>query len=110
MSTETDSLLAQRPFVLFWFARVAAMVAHQMLAVGVGWQVYALTGSALDLGLIGLAQFLPAFLFMLAAGHAADRFDRPRVLQCCMVVEAMAAPGSRSAVRKAGSPSARSSR
>ncbi|HEY5862629.1 MAG TPA: MFS transporter [Casimicrobiaceae bacterium] len=87
------SLLAQRKFVLFWFARVAAMVAHQMLAVGVGWQIYSLTGSALDLGFVGLAQFLPAFVLVLAAGHAADRFDRRRVLQACMIVEACAAGG-----------------
>ena len=79
--------------MLFWFARVAAMVAHQMLAVGVGWQVYALTGSALDLGLVGLAQFIPSFLLMLVAGHVADRFDRRRVLQACMIVEALAAAG-----------------
>jgi len=64
-----------------------------MLAVGVGWQVYALTGSALDLGLVGLAQFIPSFLLMLVAGHVADRFDRRRVLQACMVVEALAALG-----------------
>jgi len=69
------------------------MVAHQMLAVGVGWQVYALTGSALDLGLVGLAQFIPSFLLMLVAGHVADRFDRRRVLQACMIVEALAAAG-----------------
>ena len=69
------------------------MVAHQMLAVGVGWQIYALTGSALDLGLVGLAQFVPAFALVLAAGHAADRFDRSRVLQACMIVEACAAGG-----------------
>src|SRR5438067_1249215 len=67
------------------------MVAHQMLAVGVGWQVYALTDSAFDLGLVGLAQFVPSFLLMLVAGHVADRFDRRRVLQTCMVVEALAA-------------------
>jgi len=90
---DSASLLAQRSFVLFWFARVAAMVAHQMLAVGVGWQVYALTGSALDLGLVGLAQFIPAFLFVLVAGHVADRFDRRRVLQACVIVEALAAGG-----------------
>ena len=69
------------------------MVAHQMLAVGVGWQVYALTDSALDLGLVGLAQFIPSFLLVLVAGHVADRFDRRRVLQACVVVEALAAGG-----------------
>ncbi|TMH67056.1 MAG: MFS transporter [Betaproteobacteria bacterium] len=93
IESDSSSLLAHRSFVLFWFARVAAMVAHQMLAVGVGWQVYALTGSALDLGLVGLAQFIPSFLLMLVAGHVADRFDRRRVLQACMVVEALAAGG-----------------
>jgi MFS family permease len=54
------------------------MLAHQMLAVAVGWQMYALTGSALDLGLVGLAQFLPSFLLVLPAGHIADHFDRRR--------------------------------
>jgi MFS family permease len=87
------ALHAQRPFVLFWLSRVFAMVAHQMLGVAVGWQVYALTGSALDLGLIGLVQFMPAFFLMLVAGHVADRFDRRRVLQLCMVAEAIAALG-----------------
>src|SRR5438067_9636211 len=90
-AADSGSLLAHRSFVLLWFARVFAMVAHQMLAVGVGWQVYALTDSAFDLGLVGLAQFVPSFLLMLVAGHVADRFDRRRVLQTCMVVEALAA-------------------
>jgi MFS family permease len=89
----SDSLLAQRPFVLFWCARVAAMLAHQMLAVGVGWQVYSLTGSALDLGFVGLAQFLPSVVLVLAVGQVADRFDRRRVLQACMALEASAAVG-----------------
>jgi MFS family permease len=87
------TLLAQRPFVLFWLARVFAMIAHQMLAVGVGWQMYTLTGRAFDLGLVGLAQFLPSFFLVLVAGHVADHFDRRRVLQLCMVAEAAAALG-----------------
>jgi len=92
-SSASSALFAQREFVLFWCARVCAMVAHQMLTVGVGWQIYTMTGSALDLGFVGLAQFLPSFLLMLPAGHAADRFDRRRVLQACMVLEACAAGG-----------------
>jgi MFS family permease len=88
-----DALFAERPFALFWLARVSAMIAHQMLGVAVGWQVYALTGSALDLGLVGLVQFLPAFFLVLVAGHVADRFDRRHVLQLCMVTEALAALG-----------------
>ena len=77
--------------MLFWFARVFAMLARQMVAVAVGWQVYALTGSALDLGFVGLAQFLPSFVLVLVAGHVADHFDRRRVVQACMLVEACAA-------------------
>jgi MFS family permease len=92
-STREPTLIGQRPFVLFWFARVFAMIAHQMLAVAVGWQVYSLTGRALDLGLVGLAQFLPSFFLVLVAGHVADHFDRRRVLQLCMVAEAAAALG-----------------
>ena len=90
---ETVPLRAQRAFVLFWLARVCAMLAHQMLAVAVGWQVYALTGNALDLGLVGLVQFVPAFLLVLVAGYVADHFDRQRVLQLCMVGESLAALG-----------------
>ena len=93
LSTADPTLLAHRPFVLFWVARVFAMIAHQMLAVAVGWQIYTLTGSALDLGLVGLAQFVPSFFLVLVAGHVADHFDRRRVLQLCMVAEALAALG-----------------
>ena len=87
------ALLAQRPFVLFWIARVFAMLARQMLTVAVGWQIYALTGSALDLGFVGLVQFLPSFLLVLVSGHVADRFDRRRVLQAAMIVDAAAVLG-----------------
>jgi MFS family permease len=93
MTQDASPLLAQRPFVLFWIARACAMMAHQMLAVAVGWQVYALTGSALDLGLVGLVQFVPAFFLVLVAGYVADHFDRRRVLQLCMIGEALAALG-----------------
>jgi hypothetical protein len=51
-----------KPLVLLLLARVSSSVAFQMLGVAVGWQMYAITGSALYLGLVGLAQFLPIFL------------------------------------------------
>lgn len=88
-----DSLLAQRDFVRFWCARIGATLAYQMLSVGVGWQMYALTGRALDLGLVGLAQFLPSFLLVLVVGHVADRFDRRRTLQASVIVQALATLG-----------------
>jgi len=85
------SLLHHRPFALYWFARVATSIAFQMQAVAVGWQGYALTGSAFYLGLIGLAQFLPMFLLNLVVGQVVDRYDRRLVARTCQLVEALAA-------------------
>jgi MFS family permease len=62
-----------------------------MQGVAVGWQVYALTGSAFYLGLVGLAQFLPMFLLTLVAGHTADRYDRRMIARSCQLVEGLAA-------------------
>ena len=84
------SLLQQRAFLLFWGSRMTSMFAYQMVSVAVGWQVYALTGRALDLGIIGLVQFAPSFLFALPAGHVADLFNRRRVAMLCQAVEALA--------------------
>jgi MFS family permease len=86
----TAPILRHRPFALFWSARIAATVAFHMFAVAVGWQVYDLTGSALDLGLIGLAQFLPVVLLTLAIGHVADRYDRRAIIAVCQLAEAAA--------------------
>jgi MFS family permease len=68
-------------------ARVLSTLAYQMLAVAVGWQIYALTGSAFYLGLVGLAQFLPMFLLTLAVGYAADHFDRRAIGRTCVLIE-----------------------
>jgi MFS family permease len=70
-------------FVFFQTARFIIVLALEMQSVAVGWQVYEITRRPLDLGLVGLAQFLPGILFMLASGHAADRFDRRRLLIIC---------------------------
>jgi MFS family permease len=86
-----DSLLKHRSFVLFWTARVSANFAFQMVGVAMGWQMYALTGSALDLGLVGLVQFLPATVLLLIAGQLADRYDRRRIAQVSQFVEGCAA-------------------
>jgi MFS family permease len=64
-------------------ARVLITSASEMQSVAVGWQIYNLTHRPLDLGLVGLAQFAPAVLLFLIAGHAADRFPRQRILQAC---------------------------
>jgi MFS family permease len=70
-------------FVLFEIARFLIVSAVEMQAVAVGWQVYEITHRALDLGLVGLAQFLPGILLFLVSGHASDRFDRRKVLGVC---------------------------
>jgi MFS family permease len=57
----------------------------------VGWRIYELTGSAFDLGMIGLIQFVPSALLVFAAGHAADRYDRRRVAQMCQIAEGLVA-------------------
>jgi MFS family permease len=61
-----------------------------MLMVAVGWQLYDLTGSAWDLGLVGLLQFVPSLLLALPAGHIADHFDRRRIVRACVIVECIA--------------------
>ncbi len=72
-------------FRYYMTARMLATIASEMQAVAVGWQIYGLTHRALDLGLVGLAQFLPGILLFLVAGQTADRFPRQRILQCCYV-------------------------
>ena len=75
-----DALFHHRAFAAFWFARIASGFGFQMLSVAVGWQIYALTGRAFDLGLIGLVQFVPSVLLALPAGHVADQFERRRIV------------------------------
>jgi MFS family permease len=67
-------------FTLYQVARFFIVLATEMQAVAIGWQVYDITKRPLDLGLIGLAQFLPGMLLFLVSGHAADRYDRRKVL------------------------------
>ena len=83
-------LLRHGPFVRFLYVRIAASVALQIQAVAIGWQMYALTGSSFDLGLVGLVQFVPAVGLFLFTGHAADRYDRRTVTASAQTVEAAA--------------------
>jgi len=70
-------------FTIFQVARSLIVLSLEMQSVAVGWQVYEITKRPLDLGLVGLAQFLPGILLFLVAGHVADVFDRRRVLILC---------------------------
>ena len=87
----TRELLACRDFMRLWWARLAGVGASQMLLVAIGWQMYDLTGSAWDLGLVGLLQFLPALALVLVAGHVADRFHRARIVAWCVGAQGIVA-------------------
>jgi MFS family permease len=86
-----SDLTGQREFMRFWFARLFGTTGNQMLMVAIGWQMYELTGSAWDLGLVGLYQFVPALMFTLVAGHVADRLHRGRIVATCLVAQALVA-------------------
>jgi MFS family permease len=74
-----------------WWTRLFAVSAGQMLMVALGWQMYELTGSAWDLGLVGLLQFAPAMALALPAGHLIDRHHRGRIVALCLAVQVLAA-------------------
>ena len=80
-----------RPFVAFWLARVCTASGFQMLSVAIAWQLYNLTGNVLDLGLVGLVEFMPKILFILLTGHVADRFDRRKVAALCQSAQGLIA-------------------
>ena len=84
------ALLTHRPFLYYVSSRGFSEFSYQIGTVAVGWQVYALTGSAFALGMVGLVQFIPSALLVFAAGHVADRYDRKRVVQICQFVQALA--------------------
>ncbi|NII11941.1 MFS transporter [Oleiagrimonas sp. C23AA] len=90
LDPSTQSLRQYPAFLRFWCARLASSFGFQMLSVAVGWQVYAITGRAFDLGLIGLAQFIPSVLLALPAGHVADQFQRRRIVVVCQFFEWLA--------------------
>jgi MFS family permease len=80
-------ILRERDFVRFLSAKLLATFAAQMQTVAVGWQIYAITRDPLDLGFIGLSQFLPFVILILPAGHVADHLDRRRILSLCYIAE-----------------------
>ncbi|KGK27478.1 MULTISPECIES: MFS transporter [Pseudomonas] len=89
--SEPQLLRHHRPFLAFWLARVFTASGFQMLTVAIGWHLYQLTGSVLDLGLVGLVEFAPRVLFMLHTGHVADRYDRRKVAALCQSLQGLIA-------------------
>jgi MFS family permease len=87
------TIFRQRDFTWFLGSRFSGSVAQQITDVAVGWLVYDLTGSALALGLVGLAAFLPVISLVLVTGHAADRVDRRLIMMACYGLNAIIAFG-----------------
>ncbi len=81
------------PYVFYMLALGAAGFAVQIMSVSVGWQVYDLTRNPLDLGFVGLAQFLPALLMVLVTGLVADKFNRRLIISVCFAIEVLCAAG-----------------
>ncbi len=84
-------LFRHRAFMRLWVSRLFGTASNQMLLVALGWQMYDLTHSAWDLGLVGLFQFLPALALVLVAGQVVDRFHRARIVALCMAAQAVIA-------------------
>jgi len=63
----------------------------QMATVAIGWQVYSVRQNPLDLGLVGLAEFLPLLLLALPAGHLADRVPRRRIYALMVILDVLVA-------------------
>jgi MFS family permease len=85
--------LRERDFAFLWSAILASGFAEQMVAVGVGWQVYAIHRNPLDLGLVGLAEFIPLPLLALPAGQLADRLPRKLIAAFALLLSAGIAAG-----------------
>jgi MFS family permease len=86
---QPERLLRHPSFPLFWASRIFSALGFQVASVAVGWLVYAKTGSAYALGLVGLFQFLPMVALTFLVGHIADRFDRRRIVAACQFVECL---------------------
>ncbi len=84
-------LLSHPTYLIFFSTRTLSRFASQIAAVAIGWQIYDLTGSAFDLGMAGLVKFLPTAILVFVAGHAADRYDRKRVMQICQAAQGLTA-------------------
>ena len=77
----------------YWLARFSSTMAQQIITVAVGWQVYDITRDPLDLGLVGLTQFLPLMLLVTLTGSASDRYSRRTIMLWCIITESLVALG-----------------
>ncbi|MBX9773210.1 MAG: MFS transporter [Xanthobacteraceae bacterium] len=86
-TTAPLSLLQYRSFLWLWCTRTTTTAAFHMQGVAVGWQLYEMTGSPIDLGIVGFIQFLPLVVFNLVVGQVTDRYDRRAILRNCQIIK-----------------------
>src|SRR3979409_1419318 len=86
MGSRLPPLLRERDFGLYWAAHVVRILPMQMVAIAVGWQVYAIHRNPLDIGWVGLAEFIPLPLLALPTGQLADRISRRFVVILSLIV------------------------
>jgi MFS family permease len=86
MTESAAAIYRNRDFAFFISSRFLSTVAMMVQSVAIGWQIYNIGNTPLSLGLVGLCQFAPMFLFTLPAGEISDRFDQRRVLAIAQVV------------------------
>src|SRR5215470_10210071 len=91
VAVEPTRLLRHRSFVRFWCARTSTNGAYMMQGVAVGWQIYDLTHDPLDLGLVGLVQFVPLIALSLVVGQVLDLIDRRHIAVACQIAKVLAA-------------------
>jgi MFS family permease len=84
-------LIEHPQFVKLWFVRLCSTLGYHMMVLAIGWKIYAITGDAFDLGLVGLIQFIPSVIFTLLIGHLADRYDRRTIMRGAQATMGLAA-------------------
>src|SRR6185437_1602765 len=87
------AILRNRDLRLYLIGRLVAIIGQQMLATAVGWEIFYRTNSVMDLGLVGLTQVVPMYLFTLPAGHIADNFNRKKIITLMTLVVAASSLG-----------------
>lgn len=87
------AVFSRRGYLAYWASRFFASFAVQIISVSVGWQVYDITRNPLDLGIVGLVQFLPSLALVLVTGSVADHFDRRAILAVCLIAEVLCVAG-----------------
>jgi MFS family permease len=92
-ASDPYAVLRNRDYLLYLIGRLVAVFGQQMLVVAVGWELYERTHSAMALGLVGLTQMIPMVLCTLPAGHAADNFERKRIIAIMTGIIALASLG-----------------